>query len=162
MHEQNGPMTSPQWVDEFGLPRRVLSKSDDFYAALGRIAAVAAIVEMRMSVVVEEWGFTAKFRGESRSVLVRQFKRIVNDRTQRGVYMPTELVAAFAAAASALERRNEVLHSLWPPTGVGWRNRPDGSEETTINTRGELRDLIRQLVDASDGLSNYLGTPIEK
>ena len=48
-------MNSPNFVDEFGLPRHVLSKSDDFYAALGRVAAVAAIVELRMSDVVELW-----------------------------------------------------------------------------------------------------------
>ena len=51
--------------DPFGIPARVLSLSDDFYGALGRVAALGALVELRFSDVVVQWGGRSRRSGSA-------------------------------------------------------------------------------------------------
>lgn len=62
------------------------------------------------------------------SHLSKRFKAIKRARIAAKLETPDALVRAIAAAESAMNKRNEILHSLWPHEDFGWRNRPEGTE----------------------------------
>jgi len=68
---------------------------------------------------------------------------------------------AVKAARSAMDERNQLLHSLWPREDAGWRDRPSGTVPTEYVGLPALRDVIGRLVEAVDGLGHFLYSPIE-
>lgn len=147
--------------DRFGVPGNVLTLPDDFYGALGRIAAVGALVELNVSHIVVMWGNDQADAGRLMSHLSKRFKTIKRARIAAKLEMPGALVRAIAAAESAMHKRNEVLHSLWPHEDLGWRNRPEGTELTEPVGIDALCAVIAELVAALDGLREHVRSPIE-
>lgn len=147
--------------DIFGVPGRILNLTDEFYGGLGRVAALASIVELRLSNVVVLWGHDQADEGKMVQQLVDRFKVVKQARIKAGLEMPDGLPKAISAAKLALNERNELLHSLWPRDDMGWRSRPGGTVETKHKGVPALRRTIGKLVKASDGLRDYLRSPID-
>ena len=148
-------------VDAFGVPGRTLSLSDEFYGALGRVAALGALVELRLSDVVTLWGKNPKDTGQFMQHLTDRFKEIKTSRIKAGQVVPDGLVRAVSAAKAVMKERNELLHSLWPGENIGWRNRPGGSVPTKYVGLPSVRKVVGRLVKAVDGLGPYLYSPID-
>ena len=149
------------WSDRFGIPRNVLNLTDDFYGGLGRVAALASIVELRLSNVVAQWGGRREDDGQPVNALKKRFKAIEEERRGANKEMPDALSAAVVSATDALQERNEVLHSLWPREDSGWRNRPTGTVTTTYQGVEDLQGVIERLLAASDALFLFLRSPID-
>lgn len=147
-------------VDAFGVPGRVLSLSDEFYGALGRVAALGALVELRLSDVVVLWGKDPHDTGRFVQQLASRFEEIKKSRAEAGQAVPDGLVRAVHAARVAMKERNELLHSLWQGEELGWRNSRGGSVSTTYIGLPAVREVIGRLVGAVDGLGAYLYSPI--
>ncbi len=105
----------------------MLSLSDEFYGALGRVAALGALIELRLSDVVVLWGKNPDDTGQFVQHLMARFKTIKTSRTKASQEAPDGLVRAVHVAKAVMHERNELLHSLWPGEEIGWRNRRGGS-----------------------------------
>ena len=61
--------------DDFGVPSNMLGCTDDTFRAVGRVAAIAAIIELRMSDIVVQWGRDPNDKGRLMDHLVKRFKQ---------------------------------------------------------------------------------------
>ena len=147
--------------DDFGVPRRMLNLSDDFYGGLGRVAALGALVELRLSNVIVLWGDDANDEGKPIHHLSKRFESIRKARIDAGCEFPVGLIDAMAAATGAMAERNELLHSMWPGEASGWRNRPGGTVTTRYAGVAAVREVIGRLVAAVEGLGPYLRSPLD-
>jgi hypothetical protein len=154
-------MTGYFEVDAYGVPGRVLGLTDEFYGALGRIAALGALVELPMSDIVVQWGRETCDTGAFMQHLTGRIEEITKARRKAGQDVPPGLAPAVKDARSAMDERNQLLHSLWPSEDAGWRNRRDGTEPTEYVGLPALREVIGRLVEAVDGLVPFLYSPIE-
>jgi hypothetical protein len=154
-------MTGYLDADSYGVPGRTLNLSDEFYGALGRIAALSAIIELRLSNVVVLWGKDQSDEGMQAGQLCERFKVIKRERTKAGLEMPDGLSKAVSAGSAAIRERNEVLHSLWPADDLGWRNRPGETAATKFKGVAALKGIIGRMVKAVDGFEPYLRSPID-
>lgn len=147
--------------DAHGVPGRVLNLTDDFYGALGRIAALGALVELRMSDIVVLWGREPSDTGAFMQQLTDRIDEIIKARRKAEQHVPPGLAPAVKVARSAMDERNQLLHSLWPREDAGWRNRPNGTEPTEHVGLPALQKVIVRLVEAVDGLGHSLYSSIE-
>ena len=154
-------MTGYFEVDAYGVPGRVLGLTDEFYGALGRIAALGALVELRMSDIVVQWGRETSDTGVFMQHLTGRIEEITKARRKAGQDVPPGLAPAVKTARSAMDERNQLLHSLWPSEDSGWRNRRDGTEPTEYVGLPALGEVIGRLVEAVDRLGPFLSSPIE-
>lgn len=150
-----------KYSDRFGVPHRVLRLHDDFFGALGRVAALAAIVELRLSDLVVTWGNQQKDTGAPVKRLAGRFDEIVRERRAAGLTVRDEMVDAVVYAVAVLEERNELLHSLWPAEDLGWRNKRLGPLTTTHKGLADVQQVIGRLCAASDKLYDFLSSPID-
>jgi hypothetical protein len=74
--------------DAYSVPSNVLRLSDEFYGGLGRIAALGAIVELRMSDIVVLWGREDADTGQQMRLLVDRFREIKKARLDAGQDVP--------------------------------------------------------------------------
>lgn len=147
--------------DTFGVPGRVLSLSDEFFGALGRVAALGAVVELRVSDIVVLWGKNSEDAGQNMGRLARRFKEIAKSRVEAGQDVPAQLTTAIKSASAVMKERNELLHSLWPREDSGWRNRREGTLPTHFVGIADVLEVIDRLVKAIDALGWYLRSPID-
>jgi len=148
--------------DDFGVPNNMLRVSDNFYCGLGRIAALGAVVELRMSDVVVLWGGDSTDGGKPMRRLVDRFFEITQVRSAAGLDTPDGLRHAVSHARAAMDKRNEVIHSLWPGEYLGWRNRPRGAVPTVHVGIAALRTVIEHLVEVTNELGHYLYSPSDQ
>jgi len=154
-------MTGYLEMDPYGVPGRVLNLSDEFFGALGRVAALGALIELRMSDIVVLWGGEQNDTGEFMQHLSDRTKEITQARMKAELEVPDGLAPAVKAARSAMNERNTLLHSLWPGEDMGWRNRPRGPEPTDCVGVEALKAVIDRLVVAVDGLGPFLRSPVQ-
>lgn len=135
-------------VDRYGVPGRMLNLSDAFYGAPGRVAALGALVELRMSDIVVLWGRETSDTGVFMQHLTDRFREIKKSRLDVVQDIPEGLIQAVADAKSVMKERNELLHGLWPGEDIGWRNRRalNAHDHGSNKGRGILSDDYR--VDA--------------
>lgn len=124
----DGAPWRPSMADSFGVPDNVFGDVPErFYGALGRIAALGALVEMRLGQVCIELEQVPEtdVAGLQMKPLLDRFENEGKKRVAAGRSLPEALVLLVEAAQEAMSRRNEVVHSLWPnPTlegAKGWR-----------------------------------------
>lgn len=145
-------------TDRWGVPPNMFGAvSEDFYGGVGRIALVSALLEDRLRVLFGLLADAVQEQqvGASGTELIKACRRHLGS-------LPADRVDAvqklLADAESALLRRHEVIHSLWPFSGSvqvrGWRNVPasrrqdrDQPVEWTSMHSEELPDLVRELVE---------------
>ena len=148
-------------VDAYGVPGRTLNLTDEFYGALGRIAALGALIELRMSDIVLQWGRETSDTGAFMQHLTDRIDEIIKARRKAKHDVPPGLAPAVKVARSAMDERNQLLHSLWPREDAGWRNRPNGTETTGYVGLPALQKVIVHLAEAVEGLGHFLYSPIE-
>jgi len=144
--------------DRFGVPARFFGAADeDFYAVLGRVVMVAALLEDRLLTLLT---VLAKVpQGEYAGV---SFTRLSKETRKALRVRPTDyanqVIDVLDRLAVRFEQRNELVHSLWPSPTLerAWghravtlnkRTRP-GDFEVTVETNGA--ELTALLVDMAD------------
>jgi hypothetical protein len=147
-------------VTPFGIPDNVFGVVPEaFYGALGRVAALGALVEMRLGQVVMELERVpeTEVAGLQMSQLKDRIETLRKQRAQTARPLPAQLVALVEEAGQAMVRRNELVHSLWSnPTlteAKGWRpaRKKDRLDEANpvawvLADEPGLQSLIAELV----------------
>ncbi len=147
MHEHEG-------VDEYGLPLGVLgAHRNEFFSAIGRVVCVCAVLEAKVTTLRHTLERTGQ--GSFTNQPVSQQIVRVRDLSRRLPEPGPDRIGAFCdGAASAFDRRNELVHSSFPaqPDGRLWGHRPlrdqgttDGSAQTVETTIEELCAFISEL-----------------
>lgn len=152
--------------DDFGVPGNAFGYvPEDFIRALGRVVMLSALVENLFSHVIMTLAGVSeeKIAGQPMGQLIAEFDRIAGYRTPT-----THLLEVKAEVESLLERRNELVHSLWPrhsPDGTrGWRpvtaRKREGDEyiKWIEVSDVDLRQLIAGLVAVHTELQRLFGT----
>jgi len=147
-------------TDRFGIPVNTSGPvPEDFYALIGRITVLAALLEDRLHLCVCRWTLRPDpqpeeyLAGESATRLIRELRSVIQGFPDDLQPAATDLLDRCDEAA---RRRNAVVHSLWPHDGQadvrGWRtvrhaNRQD--PENPVNWTGSagLPALVTELVD---------------
>jgi hypothetical protein len=153
-------------LDGYGVPANCLRLSDQFYGALGRVAALGALVESRMSDVIVGWTSSTDLAGRRMSDLVARFQQIRNERQD----VPLQLIDLVADADAAMKERNILIHSVWPSEDAGWKHEARIVKKTvvvrpyaTVSTAGEgLSDIVAvigRLAAVIRPLGNYVSAP---
>jgi len=145
-------------TDRFGIPGNVFGAHDeDFFSALGRVAALSALIEHQALVTFQT--MTNALQSEHTQLAASQLTekackalRPINDDQHKQT-----LQRYFQDVGAALRERNDYIHNLWPSQPgdrlFGWRHSRDknapadkqyASLETTMS---ELKDFILRLVE---------------
>lgn len=145
-------------TDRFGVPGKVFGAHDeDFFSALGRVAALSALVEHQALGTFQT--MTNALQSEHSQLPAGQLiekacKALlpINDDQDKQT-----LQRYFKDVSAALRERNDYIHNLWPAQPgdrlFGWRhsrvkNAPaDKQYESLETTMDELRDFILRLVE---------------
>ena len=147
-----------QTIDAFGVPSNLMGvHPEEFFSLLGRIVALAALVEHNVRIFYESVvGATQEESGQL------SFKKLVG-RCRTGLeVLPSatdrELAGAFLSEAEmAVLERHRYAHSLWPAQGrddlFGWKRARGTSAihvEVKSTTLTEMRADVRRLVAVLD------------
>lgn len=141
-------------IDDYGLPVGILGRHpDEFYAAMGRIVCVCAVLEQQLTIMRHALARVepGKFTHEPVNGQIKAARAL-----SRGLSDPGgERIGAFLDRASlAFERRNAVVHSAFPAQADGriWGHRParartvlDGTADTVEMSLADLRAQIAEL-----------------
>ncbi len=155
-------------ADQYGIPGNTFGDvPEEFYGVVGRVVMLSALIENKYAGLVTKLDRTveATHAGKSVGQLDTEFKRIRSEHT-----LSPRMIDALHEMKLVLEKRNAIVHSLWPsPTlgsARGWRavtpkkRGPDGDYivwvEHTIET---LELLITQLVDVNAALRGLFNDP---
>jgi len=159
-------------IDRFGVPDNLLGPhTDDFYACVGRVVTLSALLENRLlDLVGQQVGRTvprAKLAAMVVSELIQKGKETLDS------YMdePSRLCGEefFARAQNTIVERNHIVHSLWPAQAEGllfaWRPTRRASQPDTKITRSqsdisELVLAIVKLLDDCQRLSMRIRVPV--
>ena len=144
-------------TDHFGIPGNVFGAHDEeFFGALGRVAALSALVEHQALVTFQT--MTNALQSEHTQLPAGQLiekacKALlpINDDDDKQT-----LQRYFQDVGAALRERNDYIHNLWPAQPgdrlFGWRPGRDKNAaadkqyESLETTMGELKDFIVRLV----------------
>jgi hypothetical protein len=145
-------------TDLYGIPGDYFSGVDHgFYGVVGRIVMLASLVELQLFHLVctldAKPRAQERYAGKPARQMIDRCRELLAD--ERDPYDAG--TALLDRVESAVDRRNEVVHSSWPhPTlhrAYGWRPAPlrlrsdDGLSIAEVETdEGKLRDLIGELV----------------
>lgn len=153
----NAPQPSGP-TDAFGVPARFFGDADeDFYAVLGRVVMVAALLEDRLLTLLTVLTNApqGQYAGLGFSALSKQARRALRVR-------PAAYAEQVGRALDRLEvrftQRNELVHSLWPsPTlerawghravSINKRTRPEDFEATVETNGAELAGMLADLAE---------------
>jgi len=165
---------SNEKVDEFGLPDSAFGRLPDwFFPAVGRVVAVSALLENKAQVLAETLAnypqdtLTLTTSARVRKIGVEAAAQIDAANSASAVDpIGSQVGAFFDEVVDLLDRRNSVVHAIWPAQAgeeqFGWRPpRRAKDNETRItadNTRARLTDLIRRKADLIQAWNNLHGT----
>lgn len=146
-------------VDAFGVRSDLMgTHREDFFALLGRIVALAAILENHVLVIYQS--LVGAAQNEYTNIPVGKLLARCRKELHRLEDRPSDrqLVEIFLSEAEALvERRNNYVHSLWPaqPGGrlFGWRPPREKATQEAITveaTLSEMRSDLASLVELLD------------
>ena len=153
------PYDEPE-VDEFDLPVMLFGTQPEwFFPAVGRVVAVSALLENKAQVLAETLAgcpqdtLSMARIADLRKNALQAADQIDMANSSSGVEpVKPEVTDFFDRTARLLDRRNDVVHAIWPAQPgaeqFGWRS-PRPSKTTSVrvtadNTRAKLSDLIRQ------------------
>lgn len=153
-------MSRVNGVDDYGLPADILGRQpDEFYAAIGRVVCVCAVLEDKVTTLRHTLAGTQQGQYTQQQVskqidAARSLSQELGDPALRTIRLFLDDVEV------AFRRRNDLVHSSFPaqPDGRIWGHRPtrdksviDGTAdyvETSINDLcafiGELAELVRR------------------
>lgn len=146
--------------DRFGVPARFFGVvDDDFYGLIGRIVMMAAVLEDRLitlrTVIREPIAHQATYAGKPSSELIKGITKELGKRPD-GFRATGEVL--IGRLERAFDRRNDVVHSLWPNptmehafghrTVTKSRRLTDGDHSATVTTDGpQLMNVVHELAD---------------
>jgi hypothetical protein len=113
--------------DRFGIPENMFGPvPEDFYALVGRIALVATLVEDRLLAIL--WALDDEVQPTHAGLSGTRLRELIGARLERvGPDMRAALGPLLTRVQAAMDRRNAVIHSLWPNPSLegsqGWRSR---------------------------------------
>jgi hypothetical protein len=140
--------------DRYRVPGRFFRDvPEDFYGLVGRVAMLSALLEDRLHVLycALAGAHQDKLAGESGTRLVKECReRLDRLRDEHRA----EAAAFLDRAQAALNRRHEVVHSLWPftegPDARGWRDTRSQLAKWTELTASDLPMLVTDFVGLVD------------
>jgi hypothetical protein len=149
-------------LDAFGIPSNIMGRHDEaFFSMLGRIVALAAILEHKVLV------FYQYLVGRRQDVFTELSVANLIARAQEELHRlnaphDRQLAEEFLLEAKAVtKKRNAYVHNLWPAQSggrtFGWRMPPKKNSKEAIITEGtldEMRDDLGRLTAFLD--VNYL------
>jgi hypothetical protein len=158
------------WFEEdaFGVPGRMLNLSNDFYGALGRVAAMGALAELKMSDLIRAWTKSDEISGQPLRYQLDRFKLLRMERDD----VPPRLVQAVSDIEAVMMQRHELIHGIWPGEAIGWRNvakkiskgkvvRPAGAVPNEIVGVEDIKAVVRRVVAAIDGVVPFISSPVD-
>lgn len=145
-------------VDRFGVPIKIFGEhEEDFYGALGRVAALSALIEQQALGIFQTMTNSPQneYTQPAASQLIKKACKALNpvgdDENKK------TLLRYFTDIGAALPKRNDYIHNLWPAQPgnrlFGWRPNPDkktrdDEPHVAIETNlDELKDFILTLVE---------------
>jgi hypothetical protein len=114
-------------ADRYGIPETMFGPVDDeFYGLMGRIVMAATLVEDRMLMLL--WSVDDQPQPTHAGKPFRQLTNLIEARLgDLSGSLKVDIEGVVARACDAMNRRNALVHSLWPnPTleqAQGWRSR---------------------------------------
>lgn len=160
--------------DEFGVPGRMLNLSDEFYGALGRVAAMGALVDLKMSDLIRALTKNHDIAGQPLRYQLPRFDEYVKERRNdpQREDVSDRLIAAVAEIDAAMKQRHDVIHGIWPGERIEWLNvarkirkrkvvRAAGSKTNTLAGVDDIKIVIRRLVAAVDAVTPFIRSPVD-
>jgi hypothetical protein len=153
--------------DRFGVPPNLMGRHpEEFFSILGRIVALAAILENKILVFYQY--LVGRRQDEHTGLFVGQLIANALQQLHRLPPADRELAEEFLLEAKAItDKRNDYVHNLWPAQGdgrlFGWRavskKKAETASITTEGTLNEMRDDLMRLVDLLEvnRLNRFLG-----
>lgn len=153
--------------DRFGVPPNLMGRHpEEFFSILGRIVALAAILENKILVFYQY--LVGRRQDEHTGLFVGQLIANALQQLHRLPPADRDLAEQFLLEAKAItDMRNDYVHNLWPAQGdgslFGWRavskKKAESASITTEGTLNEMRDDLMRLVDVLEvnRLNRFLG-----
>jgi hypothetical protein len=154
-------------TDPYGIPGNYFGGvGDGFYGVVGRIVMLASLVELQLFHLLctldAKPQAQDRYAGKPAKQMIDWCRELLAD--ERDLHDAG--TAVLDRVGSALDRRNDVVHSSWPhPTlerAYGWRPAPlrlrsnDGQWTAEVETsEGKLRKMISELVQLVDELAAF-------
>ncbi|RPE77881.1 MULTISPECIES: hypothetical protein [unclassified Frondihabitans] len=156
--------------DQYGIPQRVMTtREEELMGLLGRTAALASVVEMKIAAVasnvedeVAEQYFAAT-RAENEKTIRKRLRLYTEPHEQDVV---ARLLASLLIARDALDDRNQILQRVWtravpdvPGVWFGYksvradRSGRDARLDGRVFTPHDFEPVFRRLVEAIDVMS---------
>jgi hypothetical protein len=157
-------------TDSFGVPDRLLGPhTDEFYACVGRVVTLSALLEERLRVLVRQQVSVTDAPAKLGRMQVSTMIRTGLAQLDAFIDEPSRSLAGkfFARAIWVMEERNHVVHNLWPAQDegphLGWRSARGGSDDIVITrSQSDMSNLVMhivQLLDDCEGLSMRVRPP---
>lgn len=146
----------PVGVDAFGMPENLLGPhAEEFFQILGRIVALAAVLEQRLLTLYELLARQAEARRQVRGA--GEFIRLCRDLLKQfGAEEARPLHVYLDEATKCLTVRHGYVHSLWPAQAgdeqFAWRAnlRDLRAPITFTKTLGQMQSDLTVLIDLLD------------
>lgn len=149
--------------DQYGVPESMFGPvPEEFYGLVGRVVMLSTLVEDRMLMLL--WAMDDKPQPTHAGKPFWQLQQLIEQRIDSmGRDLHAEITDVVARVAAAMDRRNGLVHSLWPnPTleeAQGWRSKrvpkgtPGGSEIVWTPTSARaMTDDIAELIALNDAI----------
>jgi hypothetical protein len=140
--------------DQLGVPSNIMGRhNEEFFSMLGRIVALAAILEYKI-LVFYQYLVGRRLDVFTELAVAKLIARAQEDQHRLNASEDYQLAEEFLLEAKAVtQKRNAYVHNLWPaqsggPT-FGWRMPPKKNAKEPIITEGtldEMRDDLERLV----------------
>ena len=140
-------------TDGFGVPLRIMGRHpEDFFSILGRIVALAAVLENKILVFYQY--LVGRRQDEYTELSVGQLTANALQELHRLPPADGDRAKQWLLEAKAMTaKRNDYVHNLWPAQGdgrlFGWRvpkRRNAMGAITTEGTLEEMRDDLNRLI----------------
>lgn len=153
--------------DKYGVPSRFFGMvPEEFYALVGRVVMVAAVLEDRLITLLTILSPPPRYQSTFAGMSAGQInQRIDKELSRRPAPFTTEGQALLARAGQAFDRRNEIVHSLWPNPTLehAWGHRTvtagkriEGKHSAAVTTsEDELTRLVNELVDLYGAVRDF-------
>jgi hypothetical protein len=146
-------MVDATGTDDFGVPLNIMGRHrEEFFSILGRIVALAAILENKILVFYQY--LVGRRQDDHTELAVGRLITNALQELQRLLPAEGDLAKEWLLEAKKLTaKRNDYVHNMWPAQGdgrlFGWRVPKKKNAPASITTEGtleEMRDDLGRLV----------------
>ncbi|RYU15551.1 hypothetical protein [Nocardioides iriomotensis] len=151
-------------TDQYGVPESMFGPvPEEFYGLVGRVVMVSTLVEDRTLMLL--WALDDQPQPTHAGKPFWQLRQLIEQRLDDVASdLRAEIAAVMSRVSEAMDRRNGLVHSLWPNPSLeeaqGWRSKrvpngtPGGSEIvwTPTSEQAMAGDLL-ELVELNDEIA---------